>query len=57
MKPEQSVMRRHESLERQNRRPTSMIWTIVGGAALVAIGALVIVMIPDIKKYIKISTM
>jgi hypothetical protein len=33
------------------------IWSIVGGAALLAMAAAVIVSIPDIKRYIKISTM
>ncbi|MDT5156153.1 MAG: hypothetical protein QOC99_538 [Acidobacteriota bacterium] len=33
------------------------IWSIVGGAALVAMAAVVIVSLPDIKRYIKISTM
>lgn len=33
------------------------VWHIVGGAALVGLAALVIVNIPDIKRYIRISTM
>jgi hypothetical protein len=33
------------------------IWSIVGGVALVAVAAAVIVSLPDIKRYIKISTM
>ncbi len=33
------------------------IWSIIGGAALIAAAAAVIVSIPDIKRYIKISTM
>jgi hypothetical protein len=33
------------------------IWSIVGGAVLVAAAAAVIVSLPDIKRYIKISTM
>lgn len=57
MEPEHAAIRRSETLESQNRRPNSMVWYVVGGAALVAIAALVIVMVPDIKKYIKISTM
>ena len=53
----EGLMRRDQSLAKQNRKPTSMIWSIVGGAALVAVAALVIVSIPDIKRYIRISTM
>jgi len=33
------------------------IWSIARGAAWVAIGALVIINMPDIKRYIRISTM
>jgi hypothetical protein len=33
------------------------IWSIVGGVALIAAAAAVIVSLPDIKRYIKISTM
>lgn len=33
------------------------LWSIIGGAVLVAAAAAVIVSIPDIKRYIKISTM
>lgn len=33
------------------------IWKIVGGVALAAVAALVIVSIPDIKRYIRISRM
>jgi len=33
------------------------IWKIIGGVALVAVATLVIVSIPDIKRYIRISTM
>ena len=53
-----SVMRRSQSLERRERKSSSMnVWTIVGGLALVAAAAAVIVSLPDIKRYIKISTM
>ncbi|MDT5122183.1 MAG: hypothetical protein QOC96_1665 [Acidobacteriota bacterium] len=34
-----------------------MLWSIIGGAALVLVAAAVIVSLPDIKRYIKISTM
>ena len=52
-------MKRSEALERRSsRRPSGMtIWSIIGGAALIAAAAAVIVSIPDIKRYIKISTM
>jgi hypothetical protein len=51
-------MKRSEALERRERRSSGMnIWSIVGGLALVAAAAAVIVSIPDIKRYIKISTM
>lgn len=33
------------------------MWKVVGGAALVALAVGVVVSIPDIKRYIKISTM
>lgn len=52
-------MKRSEALQLRNRRPSSGVgvWSIIGGVALVAVAALVIVSIPDIKRYIKISTM
>ncbi len=52
-----SVMRRGESIERRERKSNMNVWTIVGGLALVAAAAAVIVSLPDIKRYIKISTM
>ena len=53
-----SVMKRSESLQRREKGSSSMnVWTIVGGLALVAAAAAVIVSLPDIKRYIKISTM
>jgi hypothetical protein len=33
------------------------LWSIIGGGALVGAAAAIIVSIPDIKRYIKISTM
>jgi hypothetical protein len=33
------------------------MWSIVGGVALVAAAALVIANLPDIRRYIRISTM
>jgi hypothetical protein len=52
-------MKRNEYLQRSVKRPSSGVglWSIIGGAALVAAAAAVIVSIPDIKRYIKISTM
>ena len=53
-------MNRNQSLERRERRPSGMsggIWSVVGGVALVAMAALVVVSLPDIKRYIKISSM
>ncbi len=52
-----SVMRRSDSMERRERKSSMNVWTIVGGLALVAAAAAVIVSLPDIKRYIKISTM
>ena len=54
-------MKQNQSLERRERREGSSsgvtIWSIVGGAMIVAAAAALIVSIPDIKRYIKISTM
>ena len=51
-------MKRTESLERRERRSSGLnVWSILGGAVLVVAAAAVIVSIPDIKRYIKISTM
>jgi hypothetical protein len=53
-----SVMKQSQSLERRDRRPTGLsLWSIVGGAALVLAAAAVVVSLPDIKRYIKISRM
>jgi hypothetical protein len=55
--PEQST-RRGETLEPRTRKSTSMsIWSVFGGAALVVMAAAVLVNLPDIKRYIKISRM
>jgi hypothetical protein len=61
------VMERKESLERRERRierrarhderRLGIIFGIVGGIALIGIAALVAVTLPDVKRYIKISTM
>jgi len=53
-----SVMKPNQSLVQKGRKSSGMgIWSIIGGVALAAVAALVIVSIPDIKRYIKISTM
>ena len=53
-----SVMKPNQSLVQKGGRSSGMgIWSIIGGVALAAVAALVIVSIPDIKRYIKISTM
>ncbi len=51
-------MKPNQSLVQKGRKSSGMgIWSIIGGVALAAVAALVIVSIPDIKRYIKISTM
>ena len=51
-------MNRNQSLERREKSSSGVtIWSIVGGAMIVAAAAALIVSIPDIKRYIKISTM
>ena len=53
-----SLMKRNRSLERRERGSSGLnLWPIVGGAALLVAAAAVIVSLPDIKRYIKISTM
>jgi hypothetical protein len=41
----------------RRKRSDHLLWKIVSGAALAVVGAGVIRMLPDIKRYIKISTM
>jgi len=53
-KPEPMV-RRVDAVER--KRSGVNVWSIFGGAALVVLAAAVVVNLPDIKRYIKISTM
>lgn len=53
---DQSLVRRNESVERKTHSGLN-VWSIFGGAALVVVAAAVIVNLPDIKRYIKISTM
>lgn len=52
-------MKRNQSLERRESRPSSMfgLWSIVGGAVLVVMAAGLVVSLPDIKRYIKIRNM
>lgn len=55
--PEQTA-RRSESLEPRTRKSGGVsIWSVFGGAALVVMAAAVVVNLPDIKRYIKISRM
>lgn len=57
VKSKQDLSRCSESQEARTWKPAGMIWPLVGGATLVALAALLIVNIPDIKRYIRISTM
>lgn len=41
----------------RRKRSDHLLWKIVGGAALAVIGAGVIRALPDIKRYIRMSTM
>lgn len=60
-------MKKSEALEiRRGREPSRRraressgigVWSIVGGAALVLLAAGLIVNLPDIKRYYKMSTM
>jgi len=53
-----SGMKRSDSLQKREKESCNMnTWAIVGGLALVAVAAVVVVSLPDIKRYIKISTM
>ncbi len=51
-------MKQNQSLERRVKKPSGMsMWSIVGGAAMLLAAAAVVVSLPDIKRYIKISRM
>lgn len=51
-------MGKGKSLEKRRRRPTGAnVWFIVGGAALALVVAGVITQLPDIKRYIRMTTM
>ena len=41
----------------RKKKSDRLLWKIIGGAALAVAGAGVIKMLPDIKRYIRISTM
>lgn len=51
--------KRNRALEKRKKGSTGVpgIFSIIGGAALVLVAAAVIVSLPDIKRYIRISTM
>ncbi|MEP6901047.1 MAG: hypothetical protein ABJA66_04810 [Actinomycetota bacterium] len=53
MKEQKSLVKKTEGSANGN----AMLLKIIGGAALLVGAALVIVALPDIKRYIKISTM
>jgi hypothetical protein len=60
MERKEFLERREQGIERRDdheERRLGMIFGIVGGIALIGIAALVAVTFPDIKRYIKISTM
>lgn len=42
---------------RKRKQSGGIIWKIIGGAALATIAAGLVVSLPDIKRYVKISTM
>ncbi|MGE0127791.1 MAG: hypothetical protein AB7U82_06915 [Blastocatellales bacterium] len=41
----------------RKKKSNHMLWKIAGGAALAVVGAGLIRMFPDIKRYIRMSTM
>lgn len=47
-----------KSLEKRRRRSSGVnVWMLIGGAALALVAVGVITQLPDIKRYIRISTM
>ena len=42
---------------RKKRQSGGLIWKLIGGAALAVVVGGMIVSLPDIKRYVKISTM
>ncbi len=59
MERNELVKRDDERVRRrpERRSPEMGIAAVIGGIALLGLAALVIVVLPDIKRYIKISTM
>jgi hypothetical protein len=58
MKRNDSLGNREADLHKHcNRNGHLRIWSVVGGMALLAVGVVLVRSIPDIKRYIKISTM
>lgn len=61
MERREHLQRRDERIESRRRYEESSngigVGSIVGGILLLGVAALVIVSLPDIKRYIKISTM
>ena len=56
----EAIRRRHENRENYLSRESgdnNFAMGLVGGLALVGIAALLVITLPDIKRYIKISTM
>jgi hypothetical protein len=45
-------------IEEQNKTATHHpVWSMMGATAVIAMAALVIMSVPDVKRYIRISTM
>ena len=54
---EQKVKKREEHGGKSNHVSHRGIWTVLGGTAIVLVVAGLLANLPDIKRYIKISTM
>lgn len=59
MKQNEAIERREQGLEKHecNGIVSPAALKVVGGLALLGVAALVVVALPDIKRYIKISSM
>ncbi len=59
MERKQFLERKNNKLARRTERGTHRVGMlgVAGGIALIGVAALVILTLPDIKRYIKISTM
>ncbi len=59
MAQRETLERKNDAIERRDEGGSSRMnmLGIVGGITLVALAALVVVTLPDIRRYIKISTM